>query len=166
MSEINREIDQAYKICLLQAQVDGAFDEALTRHWFEAAWELCATMIDLIPEQQIREPLSVNSCGNYELSHRPNGSVEIFDGYKLIVVLPRPLERSISCAPWLCCLCHPYARYHIGSGISCDGISPGFIQAVARVFTYIVENRGDSELDPGVLSKCGALAFLEVEYVA
>lgn len=157
-------IEQLYELCKLQAATDGAFPEPLMRAWFDAAFELCSDMAGLVyPAQQIRERLFVNRFGNYVLSQRPSGPVEIFEGYKLITVLPRPLDRAISCFPALCCLCHPFARYTVGQDRPCGGFSPRFEQAVARLFAYQVENRGDSELDREVLAKCGALSFLGPE---
>lgn len=161
-------IEQLYELCKLQAQTDGAFAEPLMRAWFAAALELCSDMAGLVyPARQIRESLTMNWRGAYVLSERPSGPVEIFDGYKLITVIPRPLDRSISCLPALCCLCHPYARYTVGQDLPCGAFSPRFGQAVARLFAYIVENRGDSELDREVLAKCGALTFLgpDLQYV-
>jgi len=150
--------EQAYEICKLQASVDGAFPELLMRHWFQASWDLCAAMIGLVyPRREIQEPIIVDNCGNFQLSFRPSSDVEIFDGYTLIMTLPPSLKRSW-CDPALCCLCKPVARYTVGEDI-CE-LSPRFVQAVARVFAYIVENRGDTELDDQVLGKCGALRFL------
>lgn len=169
MQEATDPVEQLYELCKAQAAVDGAFAEPLMRAWFSAAFELCADMAGLVyPARQIREPLFVNRFGNYVLSQRPSGPVEIFEGYRLITVLPRPLDRVISCFPSLCCLCHPFARYSVGQDLPCAAFSPRFVQAVARLFTYIVENRGDSELDREVLAKCGALTFLgpELQYVA
>lgn len=163
------DIEQMYELAKMQAQTDGAFSEELTRAWFDAAFDICAEMIGFSPAQQIREPLFIDLQGNFVLSHRPSSTVEIFEGYKLITILPRPLDRKISCcATYLCCLCHPYARYTVGQEVGCGGFSPRFVQAVCRVFTYILENRGDSELDREVLAKCGALTFLgpELQYVA
>jgi hypothetical protein len=39
-------------------------------------------------------------------------------------------------------------------------ISPRFVQAVARLFTYIAENRSGVELNEQILKKSGAFAFL------
>jgi len=154
------QVEYAYEICKLQASSDGAFDEKLMRSWFDAAWKLCADMVGLAPPMEIKEPICIDDFGGFRLSHRPSSPVEIFDGYTLVATIPQDLYRS-RCDPALCCLCHPYARYMIGS-TTCE-VTPTFIQAVARVFAYIVENRGDSELDDQVLGKCGALAFLRPE---
>jgi len=156
------QIEAAYRICKLQAAAEGTFDETLMRHWFSSAWDLCAQMIGLEPPQEIKEPICIDDNGGFTLSRRPTSDVEIFDGYTLIAVLPRTLERT-RCDPALCCLCHPYARYMIGAE-TCE-VPERFIQAVARVFAYIVENRGDSLLPgtstPGqILTESGAIGFL------
>jgi len=39
-------------------------------------------------------------------------------------------------------------------------VPPGFLQAVARVFTFLCENRGDTGQDPNLLYRCGAMTFL------
>jgi len=163
------QIEAAYEICKLQAAADGTFDDKLMRHWFKAAWETCAQIDGLTPPTQIEESITIRaSDGGFTLSHEPTGPVEIYDNYRLVAVLPPSLERS-RCDPAFCCLCNPWARYMTGQE-SCE-ISARFIQAVARVFAYIVENRGDS-LVPGtadmgaVLRESGAMAFLEPQYVA
>lgn len=151
------EIAHAYAICKAQASVDGAFDEILLQHWFEAAWDICASMVDLTPEQDIIEPICIRDDGSFTLRYRPTSEVKIYDGYTLVTTLPRSLIRD-RCQPPLCCLCHPKAHYRIGN-FSCQ-LPPRFIQAVARVFAFICENRGDTQLDPATLGKCGALTFL------
>lgn len=150
-------IEAAFEICKLQAANDGAFDEGWLRHVFAAAWSKCADMIGLEPPQEITEPICIDDRGTFTLSHRPTGPVQIFDGYQLIAVLP-PSLKADACTPALCCLCHPRAVYMAGSA-SCE-LPPGFVQAVARVFAYILANRGDAEMDPNILSRSGAKAFL------
>jgi hypothetical protein len=152
------EMNQAYELCKLQAQVDGAFPEELLQFWFKAAWDLCADMVGLVPAQRIeREPICIDECGNFTLNFQPSSPVQIFEGYTLVATLPPNLQRS-RCTPALCCLCHPYASYTVGQDF-CE-LPPRFVQAVARVFAYIVENRGDTEKDEFVLRKSGAFAFL------
>ena len=161
------QVDHVYSLCKMQAVVDGAFPEDLLRHWFESAWDVCANMVGLIfPARLIMEPIHLDHCGNFTLSHPPAGEVRIYDGYTLLMILPPSLQRS-RCDPSLCCFCNLRAHYMIGSNDPCHAISPRFAQAVARLFTYMVENRGDTELDDHVLSKCGAMRFLadDVEYV-
>ena len=168
MLTVQDQINQAYEVCKAQAAVDGAFPESLMRHWFEASWDLCAGMVGLIfPPQEISELIVIDHCGNFSLSHQPAGEVRIFAGYRLIMVLPPSLKRS-RCDPGLCCFCHLSARYMIGALDPCAPIPPRFVQAVARLFTYIAENRGDTELDDQILGKCGALRFLsdDLTYVA
>jgi hypothetical protein len=155
---VKAQYDKAYQICVLQASVDGAFDELLLRHWFEAAWMHCAEMVGLVyPAQQIKEPIIIDDFGNFRLSYEPSSEVRIYDGYTLVMVLPPSLLRS-RCDPALCCFCNLTAQYTVGQDV-CE-LPPSFVQAVARLFTYMVENRGDVEMDENVLSKCGALAFL------
>jgi hypothetical protein len=50
------------------------------------------------------------------------------------------------------------AAYTYGSD-TCT-VPPRLVQAVARLFAYICETRGDVELDDQVLKKCGAFRFL------
>jgi hypothetical protein len=151
-------IADAFAIAKLQAQCDGAFPEPLLRHWFEAAWQHCAEMVGFVyPAQEVREPISLRLDGSFTISHRPTGPVRIFAGYTLLMTLPPSLERTW-CDPSLCCHCNLFAQYMIGED-TCN-ISPSFVQAVARLFTYMVENRGDVEMDREILAKCGALTFL------
>lgn len=165
MADERDQIAEAFEICKLQASVDDTFDERLMRNWFQAAWDLCAEMIGLMPPTQIEEPIIIRMDGSFVLSHVPTSPVQIYDRYRLVMTLPPTLERSF-CDPSLCCLCNLWVRYMIGQE-TCE-VPARFIQAVARVFAYIVENRGDSELDREVLAKCGALTFLgpDLEYVA
>lgn len=159
----NAQFEKAYQICLLQAASDGAFDPALLRHWFEAAWSKCAEMAGFVyPARQVSEPIVVDDVGNFQLSFRPSSEVRIYDGYTLVMVLPPSLRRSRR-DPGLCCFCNLKAQYTVGADL-CE-VSPQFIQAVARLFTYLVENRGDVEMDGNVLTKSGALTFLDVTYV-
>jgi len=162
------QFKQAYEVCKAQAAVDGAFPEALMQHWFETAWDMCAEMIGLIyPPREITESITLDDCGNFTLSAIPAGEVRIFAGYQLLMILPPSLQRS-RCDASLCCHCNLTARYMIGSTDPCQPIPPRFVQAVARVFTFLVENRGDSESNDQVLARCGALRFLspDLTYVA
>jgi len=162
------QIDAAFALCKLQAATDEAFPDELLRHWFSAAWDLCAEMVGLVfPALAIVEPICIDECGNFTLRHQPSSDVKIFDGYTLLMVLPPSLRRS-RCDPSLCCYCNLSAHYTVGNDAPCDEIPPRFIQAVARLFTYMVENRGDTELDDEILARCGALRFLspDLEYVA
>lgn len=149
-----------YALCRLQASTDGAFDESLMLMWFRAAWDQCAAMTGLVwPPQQIREPICINPVdGSFRLSHRPSSEVRIYDGYRLVAILPPSLLRN-RCTPSLCCLCHPTAHYTIGS-LTCE-LPSGFVMAVVRLFAFLVENRGDTQLDEHTLAKCGALTFLQ-----
>lgn len=162
------QIAEAFALCKLQAASDGAFPDELLKHWFEAAWSLCAGMVEMVfPAQQIVEPIQIDHRGRFGLSHQPAGDVRIFDGYTLLAVLPPNLQRTW-CDPSFCCRCNLTAHYTIGTDDPCEAISPRFIQAVARVFTYLVQNRGDVPLDPDILTKSGAMLFLssEILYVA
>lgn len=155
----------AFEICKMQAASDGAFPEPLMEHWFKSAWDLCAQMIGFTyPPQQITETVIIHSNYHtrpwFRLSHKPSSEVKLYHGATLVMVLPPSLERSghWMCEPSLCCYCELRAIYMVGED-TCD-ISPRFVQAVARLFTYIAENRGDVELDREVLAKCGALTWL------
>jgi len=167
----------AYEIAKLQAATDGAFDEKLLRHWFEAAWDLCAAMVGLVfPPLPVDEMVTVAPDGAILLSAPPAGDVRFFSGPNLVAVLPpnspcfgpRPGglfddESGVGLrCPDLCCFCNVRAIYTTdgGLGIECDEVPPWFVQAVARLFVYIAENRGDTEMDERVLAKCGAKAFL------
>jgi hypothetical protein len=72
------------------------------------------------------------------------------------------LHHNDHCAgpcPDLCCYRGDVtAAYTYGSD-TCAA-SPRFVQAVARLFAYICENRDDVELDDQALKKCGAFRFL------
>lgn len=165
----DKQFLEAYEICKLQAAADGAFSEPLMQHWFKAAWDLCAGMIGHVyPPQQITERVTILSSGSFRLSHQPTSDVRLYAGATLVAVLPPSLQMSDRwlCRPSLCCYCDLLAQYDIGEE-TCE-ISPRFLQAVARLFAYMVENRGDVELDREVLAKCGALAWLgpDLTYVA
>lgn len=171
-------IANAYEIAMLHAAVDGAFDDRLTRHWFDAAWQLCAEYVGLTyPEQPIAETVSVNpNNGTIKLSHKPNGPVKLYSGPMIVATvapdarvlsgnrnMPNPYDDELAatlCEPSLCCYCTLTARYSTGSGNACDSFSPTFVQAVARLFTYIAENRGDVQIDAQLLEKSGAKSFL------
>jgi len=163
----------AYEIAKLHAAVDGAFDEKLMRHWFGAAWALCAQYAGIVfPAARIDELVSIGADGALTLSQTPSSDVRFYAGGKLVATLPpgspcfQPRSEADDfagcrmCCPDLCCYCDLRASYTAGMGAGCDDLPPGIVQAVARVFAYIVENRGDAELDEHVLGKCGAKAFL------
>ena len=168
MLTVEDQLNDAFALCKLQAASDGAFPDELLKHWFDAAWDLCAAMVDLVfPAQQVVEAVRFDRHGRLLLTHQPSSDVRIYEGYTLIAVLPPSLERT-RCDPSLCCRYNLTAHYEVGTTDPCQAISPRFVQAVARVFTYLVENRGDVLLDADVLSKSGAMLFLshEVLYVA
>ena len=176
-------IETAYQIAKLQASVDGVFDDTLMRHWFNAAWELCAAMVGMSPYGvgHVQESVAVDHQGRVRLSGKPSGPVRLYAGGRLVAVLPPSARQfnasnqmfnpfddnsdgtSIACSPSLCCYCDLMASYDVGHADPCGGIPPGssrFVQAVARLFAYICENRGDVEMDGEVLTKSGAKAFL------
>jgi len=170
----------AYEIAKLHAAVDGAFAEPLMQSWFQAAWALCGAYAGLILATAIEEVVHVEPDGALKLSHFPTSNVRFFAAGRLVAVLPPGspcfLPRTEAdelmgscrmCCPNLCCYCDVKASYTAGLG-TCDEIPPLVVQAVARVFAYICENRGDTELDEHVLAKCGAKAFLSpyLTYVA
>lgn len=155
---------KAFEICKLQASADGAFPDVLLEHWFKASWDLCVSMVGYVgPAQAITEKVIIRQDGSFRLSHRPTSEIKLYNGATLVAVFPPSLEMSDRwlCRPSLCCYCDLIAQYRIGDDDPCkDEMSPRFVQAVARLFTYICENRGDVELDDQVLGKCGAKAFL------
>lgn len=151
------EIDRLYDLCKQQASVDGAFPEPLMQAWFQSAFDLCAAMVDFYPPRQIEEKVIVRPDGTIRLSYWPSSDVKFYAGYRLILTLPKTLERSM-CDPALCCYCDLTVRYTIGEQ-TC-GIPPRFAQAVMRLFAYMCENRGDSEMDEHILKKSGAFAFI------
>ena len=168
MLSIEQQMDTAFAICKWQAATDGAFPEELLKHWFEAAWNLCAGMAGFVfPPFKIVEPIHLDHMGRFWLSHRPSSEVRIYAGYTLIAVLPPSLERT-RYDPSLCCHCNLSAHYTVGNDDPCAAIPPRFVQAVARVFAYMVENRGDVAGDDDWLTKTGAMTFLsdDLLYVA
>jgi hypothetical protein len=173
--------ESAYQIAVLQAAVDGAIDERLLRQWFEAAWELCAAMIGFeFPQRTEQEQVEVSPRGTVRLSRRPSGPVKLYAGGTLVATLPpssalignprlpnpytgigeRAGEWNLVCSTSLCCYCNLVAIYPVGSSDPCTGMPATFLQAVARLFAYMCENRGDVEMDESILSKSGAKAFL------
>lgn len=162
------QIEEAFELCKLQAATDDAFDEKLLRFWFRSAWDLCAAMSGWIPRQEIEERIIIDDRGGFQLSYQPTSDVRIYSNYKLVAVIPPSLKMA-PCDPGLCCFCDLIAKYTIGTGEPCE-IPPRFLQAVARLFAYMVENRGDAETvglsQLGILQKSGALWFLpDVTYV-
>lgn len=169
-SDPAKEIETAYQIAKLHAATDGAFDEQLMRHWFDAAWETCADFSGFIyPVQTISEPVFPDAeRGVVKLSHEPTGPVKVYSGSKYIMTLPANswvFGGDIPSPMDLCCLCNLTVSYQIGEEGECGRVPASFVQAVARLFAYIVENRGDVEMDPNVLMKSGAIEFLHVTYV-
>jgi len=170
---VPQPLEQAYEIAKLHAAVDGAFDERLLEHWFDAAWDACAAMVGITyPEERIQEPVSVAADGSLTLSHEPTSNVRFIAGGRLIAELPpnspcflprTDLDDELGtcrmCCPSLCCHCNLVASYTTGLS-ACEEIPSWFVQAVARLFTYIAENRGDTEMNEAVIAKCGAKAFL------
>jgi len=160
--ETKDPISEAFELAKLQAATDGAFDERLLRFWFESAWEQCAAMVGFVwPPQEIRERIVIRADGSFRLSYRPSSEVRIYEGANLVMTLPRSLERS-HCDPALCecCTCCGYtAHYWVGDQNLCQ-FPVGFVQAVARLFTFMVENRGDIQQDDRIMARCGALPFL------
>jgi hypothetical protein len=165
-----KEIDAAYQIVKLHAATDGAFHETLMRHWFEAAWAACADFTGFIyPPQQVRESVMCDEfTGQIKLSGEPSGPVKIYAGAQYIGTLPGNARVFGGSAPSpmdLCCYCNLMVEYQVGEAGECGRVPASFVQAVARVFAYICENRGDVEMDPQILSKSGAIAFLDVVYI-
>lgn len=180
----NDPLAEAYELCKLHASVNGAFPEALMRHWFDAAWDLCAGMIDFqYPPQQTREVVHQRGDGSIRLRHMPTSEVKFFAGPDLVAVVPpnspcfeadsarerygeadglmfaTNLRHGCDRCPDLCCACGDVTAVYAHGDDSCR-IPPRFMQAVARLFTYIAENRGDVELNDQILKQSGAFAFL------
>jgi len=176
-------IDDAFELAKLQAATDGAIDERLLRHWFEAAWALCAAAIGLTyPERNLTETVEVQGNGTVRLSRTPSGPVRLYSCGVLVETLPatsplivnnapnlpNPYQgfgefssgQSVLCLPSLCCHCDLTAVYPVGSSDPCGEQDATFVQAVLRLFTYMCENRGDVEMNPEILSTSGANAFL------
>jgi hypothetical protein len=160
------QIAKAYQIAKLHAAVDGAFPETLMQFWYESCWELCARHAGLVyPSEQIVEPVTIDEDGTIVLSRPPNGQVQFSSNGQIIATLPpdspcfTPGNHARMCCPTLCCACNVRAHYSTGLGCS-EEIPPSFLMAVARLFAYQCENRGDAELDEHVLGKCGAKTFL------
>lgn len=161
----------AYAFCLEHAVVDGAFPEGVMLQWFNAAWQLCADHIGLVyPAQTIREDVNIDPrSGVIKLSHEPSSAVQFFVSGRLVATLSPnspcfgPQRSETLCCPQLCCYCGCLrAVYQVGQNYNgCgDEIPATFVQAVAQVFAYIAENRGDTQREPGLLARCGALPFL------
>ena len=161
------QLNDAYEFCIEYANIDGAFSKRLTWGVFRQAWDTCATFIGFVfPPREIEERIAISPIdGTFTLSHRPTSEVKLYSGYNLVAVLPPSLTRDC-CDPHLCCFCALRAVYTVGEDV-CE-VPPTFLRAVARLFTYLIENRGDSEMDEHMLSKCGAMLFLspDVTYVA
>ena len=118
----------------------------------------------------ITEMVPVNQeYGTIALSYRPSSPVTLKDGYRVVTILPpnAPCITGEGGCPEVCCFCWLHATYTVGEDLGCDGVPPRFVQAVAQLFAYIVENRGDTAMQPYLLYQSGAHAFLapEVTYV-
>lgn len=178
--------EEAFKIARAQAATDGAFDEILLRHWFQTAWEMCAAMIGLeYPAGTVTDKVEVDSLGTVRLSRRPSGPVKLYScGQPVATVpptsillaanrpnLPNPYtgfgegrgDWLLTCGTSLCCYCDLTAVYPVGDSDPCSAMPASFIQAVARLFSYMCENRGEVEMDESVFSKSGAKAFLSAQ---
>jgi len=183
-------IEAAYEIAKLHAATDQSFAEPLMRHWFNAAWEVCADAAGFVyPARQVTETVTVNQRdGSIKLSGEPTSEVRLFSNGVLVAVLPPNAPQLDShrnlpnpydypegwdvCMPAsLCCYCTLTAQYNIGqpAGDVCSQqISPAFVQAVAQLFAHMVENRGDVKMDDQILTRSGAKGFLapHLTYVA
>jgi hypothetical protein len=159
---------EAFAVCKQHAALDGAFSEALMLFWFNACWERCAEQVGLIyPPREIREDVQIDPrTGAIRLSHEPSSAVQFFAGGRLVATLApnSPCfgpHRHWLCCPNLCCYCGCLrAVYMVGQDFGCDGVPSSFVMAVARLFAYTCENRGDVQHEGAVLAKSGALTFL------
>jgi hypothetical protein len=159
----------AYQFCKEHAAVDNAYSEPTTWQWFNAAWDLCANHIGLIyPPMQIREDVQIDPrTGAIRLSYEPSSAVNFFADGRLVASLPPnspcfgPDRYALQC-PSLCCYGCARAVYTVGEDFGCNNIPAWFVQAVAQVFAFLAENRGDVQREPQLLARCGALSFLSV----
>lgn len=175
---------KCFEICKLHASTDGAFDDKLTVHWFQAAFDLCADFAGLIyPPRKIRESVVMDYRGRIHLSHPPSSKVQFVRGPNLVAELPPdspclqgapnncgyysdPLIWGYdrSCCPAALCECmgSPITAIYWTGSIDCNDEFPAmFVQAVARVFAFICENRGDTQLNELTLQRCNAMTFLQ-----
>jgi hypothetical protein len=178
-------VQRAYELCKLHAATDDAFDDVLTRQWFKACYELCVDFTGLVyPPQRIKEQVTLDARGRIYLSYPPSSNVDFYRGIYKVASLPPnspclqgspnscsydwdpevwDLERSC-CPPALCdCVGSPLtAIYQAGEGCGPnDDLPAWFVQGLAQVFTWYCENRGDTQFDAAILSKCGAMTFLQ-----
>lgn len=153
--------DSLFDLCKLQADTAGAFEDALLRHWYEAAVLKVLTFIDRRgPVQNISEQVVVRGDGTIRLKHVPTSDVKLMSGASLIAVVPQPAGRDIDerHRGW-CCYCHLMAHYTIGHCDDPDSLDADIKQAVCRVFTYMVENRGEEDRRR-MMTASGAIDFL------
>lgn len=154
----NADLDGAFEIVRLNAATDG-LPPRLERAWFDAAFARCAQQVGLeIPARQYREEVVMRGDGTVQLAHTPTSPVQFYSGPALLATVPGG-SRVIRLAVALCCYGCVTARYTYGVNV-CD-LDPLFLEAVARLFAYICENRGDTGADPNLIQQSGAAAFLQ-----
>lgn len=159
-----QQLQSAFDFCKANASIDGAFSDELLKHYFNAAWQLCAAMVGFEPPGEVQERIQIDVNGFFQLSRRPTGPVEVFAGYTRVAVLNPPFLGMGPCDPSLCCFCDLMVRYPVGSA-TCE-ISPTFMLAVAKVFAHLIEHRGDDDMDDRILTRSGAMSFLaNITYV-
>lgn len=152
--------DSLFDLCKLQSDTAGAFDDALLRHWYEAALLKVLQFIGRNgPVEQVTEPVMLKGDGSIQLSKRPSSDVRLTSGASVVATVPMPDSRLLPCNRDLCCYCHLVAHYSTGYDNDPACLPADIKQAVCRVFTWIVENRGD-ETQTEVIKNSGAKSFL------
>lgn len=161
MSRGKPQSDSLYDLCLLQADTAGAFDEKLLRHWYEAAvLKVLQFIARTGPVQNITETVVVRGDGTIRLNNTPSSDVKLTSGASLVALVPQPAGRDIDerHRGW-CCYCHLQAHYTVGYCDDPETMPPDIKQAVCRVFTYMVENRGEEDRRR-MMTASGAIDFL------
>lgn len=153
------DLKPLYEVAKANAVTDGAFPELLLEHYFLAAFDrvlsFCGTSY---PQRTIREPVGVIPYDGWIVLSQPvTGMVRFWNGTTVLALLPAVRGR-VRATSILCCQCCLAAEYEIGVDIC--SLPPATGHAIVRLFTYMVENRGDGGADEGSLSKSGAKDFL------
>ena len=101
----------------------------------------------------------VRGDGTIRLEHAPTSDVKLTSGASLVALVPQPDGRDIDQRHrgW-CCYCHLQAHYTIGHCVEPELLPPDIKQAVCRVLTYMVENRGEED-QRRMMSRSGAIVF-------
>lgn len=82
-------LERAFQFCKLNASIDDAFPDDMTRVWFMGCFELCAAMCGLVwPPRTIQERTMMDGRGHIHLSFPPSSPVQFFRGPFLIATVP------------------------------------------------------------------------------